>query len=197
MIVCSLPRCGATRFCLDLQESSGLPFVGELNPMYVDSCNDANVKQPYHETKFQPTYTQDTYLNAIVNPSDYVVLVNQSPHLYIDRADYVMLRKDMRDAFLSLANFFLLSRPYLRGDGVIQHLYLSFHSLYGVLLYLNKYQKPIVWYEDYYGIEGTKTETLDKHPHKKIIISQIDKLFAMNDTSLLLEQVRIKDEQTR
>lgn len=197
MIVCSLPRCGATKFCLDLEAKTNLPFVGELNPMYIDSCNDINVKQPYHETSFQPQYSQHTYLDALVNPDDHIVLVNQSPHLYVDRADYVMLRKNMHDAFISLANFFLLCRPYLRGDGVIQHLYISFHSLYGVLVYLNKYTKPVVWYEDYFGVEGTKTDTLDKHPHRSVIINQIDKMFSMNDTELLLDKVRAKYEQTR
>lgn len=197
MIVCSLPRCGATRFCLDLQESSGLPFIGELNPMYVDSYNDVNTKQPYHETLFQPTYDSETYLQALVDPSKCIVLVNQSPHLYIDRADYVMLRRNMRDAFISQANFFIVSRPYLKGEGILQHLYLSFQSLYGVLLYLNKYQKPIVWYEDYYGIEGTKTDALDQHPHKRVILRHIDKLLSMNNTQELLKQVQVNYEQNR
>lgn len=197
MIVCSLPRCGATKFCLDLEAKTNLPFVGELNPVYIDSCNEANTKQPYHETGFQPHYTKETYLDALVNPDKYIVLVNQSPHLLIDRADYVVLRKNMRDAFLSLANFFILSRPYLRGDGVIQHLYLSFHCLYGTLVYLNKYHKQVVWYEDYFGVQGTKTEAIDQHPHKKIIINQIDKLFSMNDANLLLDEVRAKYEQSR
>lgn len=162
--------------------------------MYVDSYNDKNTKQPYHETLFQPTYTPGTYLEALTNPSDYIVLVNQSPHLYIDRADHVMLRRNMRDAFLSQANFFIVSRPYLKGEGILQHLYLSFQSLYGVLLYLNKYPRPIVWYEDYYGIEGTKTDALDQHPHKRIILRHIDKLMSMNNTQELLKQVQIKHE---
>jgi hypothetical protein len=158
--------------------------------MYVDCYNDVNTKQPYHETQFQPTYTPETYLEALTNSSSYIVLVNQSPHLYVDRADYVMLRRNMRDAFLSQANFFIVSRPYLKGEGILQHLYLSFQSLYGVLLYLNKYPRPIVWYEDYYGIEGTKTDALDQHPHKRIILHHIDKMMSMNNTQELLRQVR-------
>lgn len=192
MIVCSLPRCGATKFCLDLEAKTGIPFIGEMNPLYMKSYGDDNTKQPHHETGFQPDYTDETYLDALVTPDKYIVLINQSPHLYIHQADTVLLRRNMRDAFVSLANFFIISRPYLRGDGIIQHLHLSFQSLYGVLVYLNKYTKPVVWYEDYFGIEGTKTDALDKHPHRNIIINQIDKLFYMNDTAVLLDMVRAR-----
>ncbi len=164
--------------------------------MYVDSYSDVNVKQPHHETKFQPTYTPETYLEALTNPSSCIVLVNQSPHLYVDRADYVMLRRNMRDALLSTANFLLLTMPYLRGEGVVQHLYLSFQSLYGVLLYLNKYNKSVVWYEDYYSVEGTSTAILDQHPHRTVIVKQIDKMLSMNDTLQLLKLAQNKYESS-
>ncbi len=195
MLVIAPPRCGATKICMDLSEKLGLPFIGELNPMYIDSCNEVNEKQKHHETFYQPTYAVDTYLNALTDHTKYVVLVNQSPHLMIHSADVVVLRKNMKNAFLSQANFFIKSRPYLNGEGVIQHLYLSFFSYYGMLCYLDKYEKAIVWYEDYFHREDTSISEIESHKHGKAILKYIDRMFKQNDAPEILERLSARHEQ--
>lgn len=176
MIICSLPRCGATKYGLDLQKQTGLEFIGELNPIYIDSYGD-RVKEQTHETSFQPLYSASKYNDIINHPEKYIILVNQSPHLVVHNSDIVMLRKNMKDAFISQANYFIKTRPYLKGEGIVQHLYLSFHSFLGVKTYLDYNKKDIVWYEDYYNISGTKAKHLDSHIHSKIIYKHIYSMF--------------------
>lgn len=176
MIVCSLPRCGATKFCLDLQESTGIEFIGELNPMYIDSFGDT-AKALNHETSFQPLYSSKKFYDILTNPQKYIILVNQSPHLAVHSSDYIILRKNMKDAFISQANFFIKSRPFLKGEAIIQHLYLSFHSLIGMKAYLENSSKDVIWYEDYFNLEGTNSEYLDNHVHSKVIYKHIDSMF--------------------
>ena len=77
MIVCSLPRCGATRFCLDLQEKSGLPFVGELHPIHIESDRKAQT----HETGFQTNFAPSDFADLLHDHSKHIVLVNQHSYL--------------------------------------------------------------------------------------------------------------------
>lgn len=194
MIVCSLPRCGATKYCLDLQHKTGLKFIGELNPIYIQEYGDT-VKREHHETNFQPNYTKEEYIEALCNHDKMIVLANQSPHLLVPQCDRVVLRKNMRNSFLSLANFFIKCRPYLKSAGIIQHLFLTFQSYYGVLCYLSRHEKPIVWYEDYFGINDTTTPLLDAYPFKRVIIDQIDGMFKSNDCNELLDNIRQRHEK--
>lgn len=186
MKVVALPRCGATRYCLDLQEKIGLEFIGELNPIYINEYGDTAKKQ-YHETGFQPNYSMEKYIEVLTNPSKYIALYNQSPHLVVHEADKIILRRNMLDAFISQANFFIKCRPYLKGEGILQHIFMSFQSFIGVLAYLKSSPKDIVWYEDYFGIVGTKTDYLDSHIHSKIIIKHTEALFNEKITELFEE----------
>lgn len=189
MIVCAMPRCGATAYCLDRSKETGLEFVGELNPIYIDSYGDS-AKQQHHETGFQPLYSAPKYCDVILNPDKYIVLINQSPHLAVHDSDVVMLRKNIDDMFLSQANFFVKCRPYLKGEGILQHLYLSFQSFVGVLAYLSHNTKDIVWYEDYFGISGTTTEHLDGHVHGKVIKKHIDSMANNPNVLSMFEKVK-------
>lgn len=186
MKVVALPRCGATRYCLDLQEETGLEFIGEVNPMYIYEYGDT-AKKEYHETKFQPNYSIEKYIDVLINPDKYIALYNQSPHLMIASSDIVLLRKNMHDAFISQANFFIKSRPYLKGEGILQHIFISYQSFVGVIAYLTKHTKKIVWYEDYYNISGTSSEYIDSHIHGKTITKYIDSLFNEKITKLFEE----------
>ena len=189
MIICSLPRCGATKYCLDLQDQTGLEFVGELNPIYISEYGDT-AKRDNHETGYQPLYSIEKYNSIISSPHKYIILVNQSPHLMVDRSEVVMLRRNMKDAFISQANFFVKCRPYLKGEGILQHLYMSFQSFYGVVSFLSQNSWPIVWYEDYFNLSGTKSDALDSHPHKKIIYTHIDNMFNIGKVQQLLDGLK-------
>jgi len=189
MIICSLPRCGATRYGLDLEEKTGLKFIGELNPIYINTYGDT-AKADQHETSFQPHYSIEEYCDIINNPERYIVLVNQSPHLVVHNSDIILLRNNMKNAFISQANFFIKCRPYLKGEGILQHLYMSFQSFFGVVSYLSKNPKDIVWYEDYFGMTDTKTDYIDSHPHSKIILKHINNMFDNQRILSVFEEVR-------
>lgn len=170
MIVCSLPRCGATSFCLDLQDQTGLKFIGELNPMYLYD----NRKAEAHETKCQLTFTPDQFADIVNNNDDCIALVNKAPHLSLAKCSYVILRRNMLDAFMSFANFLLKMYPDIDTKILINEVQFSIYDYYGLKAYIDRYPKDVIWYEDYFGIEGTKTELLDKHKHGRLIKKAIE-----------------------
>lgn len=168
MIVCSLPRCGATRFCLDLQDQTGLKFVGELHPAHIGNDRKARV----HETHYQTAFSSDQFAELIHDHEDHIVLFNQHSYLKVDQADYIILRRNMKDAYLSLANFLITMYPSIKPSGIIQHLYLMRNDHLALKAYLDKYPRKVVWYEDYYGKSGTSTPLLDKYADA--IVREID-----------------------
>ena len=191
MIVCAPPRCGATKYCLDLQEKTGLEFIGELNPIFIDSYKDGdgNKKAPLHETSFQPLFTKEQFVSYLTNSDKYIILCNQSPYLLVPQSDVVIMRRSLEDTLVSIANFYTKIMPYLNAEGLIQHLHIFYQSIYGLVSYLEVYDKPIVWYEDYFNISGTKTDTLDQHKHSRIIKRAIQSLINSNDAVELVEKL--------
>ena len=173
MIVCSLPRCGATKFCLDLQDKLGLEFVGELHPIHINNDRKALV----HETKFQTSFTKDQFADLLYNNDDNIVLINQHSYLLVKNAQCVIMRKNMRDASLSLADFLIKMYPGIKTAVIIQQLKIMHSDHLALTSYLDKYPKDIVWYEDYYGREGTSTPLLDKHIGRDLIIKEINEYY--------------------
>lgn len=170
MIVCSLPRCGGTKFCLDLQDKTGLKFVGEMHPNHIN--NDR--KSSTHETKHQTNFAPDMFADLLHDHSNNIVLINQHAYLLASRADVFILRRNMRDASLSLANYMLKVYPELKPNALRFSMNLIHNDHLALMSYLNKYEKEVVWYEDYYGISGTKTPLLDAYPGKDSIIKEIE-----------------------
>jgi hypothetical protein len=173
MIVCSLPRCGATRFCLDLQEKTSLPFVGELHPIHIESDRKAQT----HETGFQTNFTQDSFAELLQDHSEHIILVNQHSYLLANQASFFILRKNMRNAALSMANYLLKVYPELKPNAIRFNIGLMYNDYRALIAYLNKYQKEVIWYEDYYGIEDTHTPLLDSYPGRDSIIKEIDSYY--------------------
>ena len=176
MIVCSLPRCGATKFCLDLQEKTGLEFVGEIHPNHINNTR----KSSTHETEHQTNFTLDTFAEVLHDNSKKIVLVNQHAYLLAPYAHAFILRKNMRNASLSLANYMLKVYPELKPNALRFSMELIHNDHRALTAYLNKYPKEVIWYEDYYGIEDTKTPLLDKYPGKDSIIKEIDAYYGSN-----------------
>lgn len=170
MIVCSLPRCGGTRFCLDLQEKTGLQFVGEMHSVHI---NDDR-KMRTHETNHQTNFTSDSFAELLQDHSKNIVLVNQHSYLLAPYADAFILRRNMRDASLSLANYMLKAYPGIKVAALKFNIALMHNDHTAMMAYLNKYEKEVVWYEDYYGISGTKTPLLDAHIGRDFILKEID-----------------------
>lgn len=189
MLVCAPPRCGATKYCLDLEQSTGLTFVGELTPMYIADYGAENRKAAHHETLFQPDMTKAQFVSYLTDRDKYIVLCNQAPHLLVHSSDVVVLRKSLEDNLFSVANFFIKAMPYLTAEGIIQYLHLAYQSIYGLLTYLEVNDKPIIWYEDYFNISGTKTNFLDEHKHSRIIKRTIHSLLKSNDAVEIVETI--------
>lgn len=173
MIVCSIPRCGATAFCLDLQDQTGIPFVGELNPLYMFE----NKKAEYHETKHQQDFTPNSFADLLYDNKNSIVMINKSSYLLANRADYVILRRNMMDAFMSYANFMLKIHPYIDTRVLIQELKITASDYAGLKSYIDKYVCNIVWYEDYFGMSGTQTPILDSHKHALVIKKAVQDVF--------------------
>ena len=170
MIVCSLPRCGGTKYCLDLQEKTGLQFVGEMHAVHIGSDR----KMHTHETNYQTNFTPDSFAELLQDHSKNIVLVNQHSYLLAPYADAFILRRNMRDASLSLANYMLKAYPGIKVAALKFNIALMHNDHAAMIAYLNKYQKEVVWYEDYYGISGTKTPLLDSYLGRDSILKEID-----------------------
>ena len=170
MIVCSLPRCGATKFCLDLQAKTNLKFVGEMHPVHIEN----NVKALTHETNFQTNFTRDSFADILHDHSKHIVLVNQHSYLLANQADVFILRRNMRDAALSLVNYLFKVYPNLKPNGIRFNIGLMYNDYVALTSYLDKYQKEVVWYEDYFNMKPVNTTFLDSYPGRDSIIKQID-----------------------
>jgi hypothetical protein len=173
MIVCSLPRCGATRFCLDLEEKTKLKFAGEIHPIHIGN----NRKSETHETGYQTNFTEDSFAEILQDHSEHIVLVNQHSYLLANQASAFILRRNMRNATFSMANYLLKVYPKLKPNAIRFNIGLMYNDYRALLAYLNKYDKEVVWYEDYYGIEDTTTPLLDSYPGKDSIIKEIDSYY--------------------
>ena len=169
MIVCSLPRCGATKFCIDLESKLQLKFIGELHPVHLNNTRKADV----HETHYQPLLTPELFADILNNNDDYIVLVNQHSYLLLPQASYVVLRRDMKQAALSLANFLIKMYPGIKPAGIIHQLELMRHDYTAIMAYIDKYPKDVIWYEDYYGLYETQTPLLDEYKAKDLILKEI------------------------
>jgi len=170
MIVCSLPRCGATKFCLDLERDTKIKFVGELNPIHINN----STKQTHHETNFQPSFTPSEFATYLHNHKGYIVLVNVNSYMLLPEASFVMLRKNMRNAALSYANFLIKMYPGIKPAAILHQIQIMRLDQIGIVSYLKSYPKPIVWYEEYYGDIKSETPLLNKYRNKDLIIKGIN-----------------------
>ena len=176
MIIVSIPRCGATRYCLDLQTQTGLNFVGEINPDHIGSV----LKSQMHETGYQPNFSYDYFVEILHNSQDKILLVNRGGYLLANVCDKIILRKNMVNAFMSFANFLIKMYPKIDTRVLMQEINISISDYKVLKSYINKYPKDVIWYEDYYGIEDTSTPLLDQHRHSKIIKRAIKNAFETN-----------------
>ena len=177
MLVCSLPRCGATGFCLDLEAAIRLPFAGELHPIHIGSDRKSIV----HETKYQPNFKEEQFADLLHDNSNHIVLVNQHPYLVINRADVVVLRRNMKDASYSLVKFLIAMYPSIKPGVIVHQLKLMHYDHIALMSYLNKYPKDIVWYEDYYNRTGTDMSAIEAYRGKENIIKEIETYYGSSN----------------
>lgn len=175
MIVAALRRTGATKYCLDRAEELGIPFVGEINPAYLQGVIpvDSNMKALQHETKFQPALNHQTFYDPLINKDDYVSLVNVYPALVLPIADKIMLRKNAKRGFYSLANILIKAIPLDTESQVIANVYQEIFSMNAIVTYLEHHKKEVIWYENYFGDLPSHTPILNERPALKATLDGI------------------------
>lgn len=182
MLIAGLRRTGATKYCLDRSEELGIPFVGELNPTFLQGVipGESNAKTMAHETNYQPPLTSETLFEPLINKDKYVSLVNVYPSLVLPIADKIMLRRDTRKGFYSLANILLKVIPIDTNANVVANIQQEIFSLNAIVTYLENYEKDVVWYEDYFGDLPSNTPVLDQSGLRPILDGIINHLYAQN-----------------
>lgn len=167
MIVLTLPRCGATKYCLDMAEKTGLPFVGEMTPNFITDFNPylAEMKKEFHETHHDSSISVDDFINVIENPDNYIIQVNDAQHFLLPKADVFLLRKDVNNIMFSFAN--LVAKAYKTPDAM-NYIMPWINSLLNptrlIYTYVHKKNITPVWYEDYFDNYPCSTPELDSLP---------------------------------
>lgn len=153
MIVATHARSGATKFCIDLAARESKKFIGEytpshLNPLYESELTSSS-KNFVHETKFQPPISEQDF-NDIEKSKD-IYMVNKAAYLILDKADFIILRKDILQSIYSFID--LLLRPSrgsgLSIDAVVLYARLVFDDTLGLVTRCEG-RKDILWFEDLY-----------------------------------------------
>lgn len=157
MIVATFPRTGATKFCVDLAKKHNLPFVGELSPMYSPEIGENGYydKKSKHEvSNCQPQPSLEMFTKYL-DTKDCVKQVNRSAYLVVDKASYILLRKDFQHCAESLVNtIHKASRP---GTEKIFPIIIAtlFKEIFGEVAALTAWciehpERKITWFEDYF-----------------------------------------------
>lgn len=194
MLVAAVGRSGATRYCMDQAERLGIPFIGEITPVFIEGFSKSNAKELSHETGYAPKIPSEVFFDALVNKDKYVSLVNSSWHLVLPIADVLVLRKNIRHCFTSMANYLIKIRETVPGHGIPNthiHLYMMnmFQSLYATVTYLERNEIPIVWYESYFN-KPHIAEYLEKSDDRYTIEQMIDNMLDLNDLLPRFERLK-------
>ena len=176
MLVVSLPRSGATKYCMDLAEQTGLRFVGDMNPGNIIEYGAwwAKIKQNAHETKHDQSISVADYLDVIDNKQNYIILANTGNHLLLPMADKIILRRNLVNTFRSVCNYWLKMTPEMTMttllDLTVNPLVANTKLIYE---YIKKDSSNVVWYEDYFNNFPCNTPALDNHPNKDMIYNHV------------------------
>lgn len=157
MKIISLPRSGATQYCMDLASSYGLTFRGELRK---DMCSEygdyATIKSLHHESGYlcQPVYhTVSEYLEALKDPNS-LWLVNDHNDVssHLPEAAGVMLRKRYMDSFYSLAMLFDAQVKHVERPAYWVNNWDCYVANLSVILdwIIANPETPVLWYENYF-----------------------------------------------
>lgn len=185
MIVVAIPRSGATRICMDLAEKHNIKFLGEMSPRNMSSQLRLR-KDLTHETKFEIKVTPEEYCKSVERDPNYVYLANYpGSNLLTSDADYVVMRKDLKNSLFSWVNYVIkggkLTTTDIEVDATARlkcffMLDMILDNTYGIVTYCLNNAKEIIWYEDYFPDMDTKYNLIPDNWRKKI-----DKTFEQYD----------------
>jgi hypothetical protein len=173
MIVVAIPRSGATRICMDLAEKHNIKFLGEMSPRNLE--NELRLRKDLtHETKFEIKVTPEEYCKSIERDPNYICLANYpGANLLTSDADYVVMRKNLKDCLYSWLNYVIKGGRLNGNDGVAKieaffMLKMLLDTAYGVITYCLHNDKEIIWYEDYFPGMDTRYSHIPDNWLKKL-----------------------------
>lgn len=154
MIVVAELRSGGTKFCMDLSEKTGMPFIGEPSGENLHGYHyDDTFKAAYHETKFQPKLSFSDMFD-----DNNIVLANKFVIPYLRDASYLILRKSFVDGVLSLCNIKKRIFGYFDLFTMTSH----FETRYAIISFALEYDRDVLWYEDFDYAKPVNVSHLDK-----------------------------------
>ena len=156
MIVATFPRTGATKFCVDLAKKHNMPFVGELTPAYspevgANGYPDKKTKHEVPNCQPQPTLQMFT---KYMDTKDCVKQVNRYAYLVVDKADYILLRRDFYHVAESLIGV-LTSHGLGREGNIPLFMAVMVQEIFCETAALTAWcvehpERKITWFEDYF-----------------------------------------------
>jgi hypothetical protein len=167
MYALATQRSGGTAFCLNYAFEHNIEYGGELTLPFVNPGTPTtenpfvNLKQLYHETGIQPTYTMDEFLtnmSELKNPSK-IFLVTVPLGIYlIEDADFLISRKNIKNISASFVNYTLKISPEVgQIDGYVD-ISQAFNRSTGdlkalavMLQHCKNTGKQMTWYEDHFN----------------------------------------------
>ena len=173
MIVVAIPRSGATRICMDLAERHNIKFLGEMSPRNMNDKLRLR-KDLTHETRFEIKVTPEEYCKSIERDPDYIGLCNYpGSNLLTADADYVVMRKDLKNCLYSWLNYVIKGGRLHSNDGVAKveaffMLKMVLDTAYGIITYCLHNDKEIIWYEDYFPNMNTQYKLIPDNWHKTL-----------------------------
>jgi hypothetical protein len=176
MLVVSMPRSGGTKFCMNLSEELGLPYVGDMNPMNIKEfgASWAKIKQSHHEVEHDQSISMKNYMLAIQNMDNCVMLCNNSNHLMLPRADKFFLRINFGNSIRSLANYWLKISPKI-DEGMLLQTIIIPTIMNGKLVYeyIRRNECDVTWYEHYFNDKPCVTPLLDNNSYLKKMVEEL------------------------
>ncbi len=208
MYVVSTARSNSTEFCLKYSFDNNKQFMGELtyainNPLKPDAIGApfVNIKQEFHETGIQPTYTIPNLVTNWSNISDpntlsLIRVVDNMP-LY-DNAAFLITRKNIREQLLSMVNYRLKVFVGITGSSIITVNTFNMMNLCSVLMthvcvllqYAKVYSREITWTEDF-STPSTLYPYIDAWENKTEFLILLDRQLAKIDFASFNNQIII------
>lgn len=202
MIVAAWGRSGGTKFCMDLSEKTGLPFIGEMHPGCITELGAmrANGKKKNHETNHDQEYNVSQHIQYAKDPDSVIILANDMHWSILPRADYFLFRKNIRNSMLSLGNLAIKSINHFNLDrsptsvfeAVIYECRAMFMANYVSIHYALQNKINLTWYEDYFNNKPTLTPHLNEFQLKDQYIRHCDSLINQYNVEDLLQQLQTK-----
>lgn len=177
MIVISPPRSGGTKFCQDLEDITGYEFVGELatNSIIEFGAPWAKAKLNTHEINNDESLTLSRYIDILDNQKDKIILCNIASHWMLPHASHHLTRKNKRNIFTSVTNYWLKMWKGHLPPGFEKNILAGVHRNMVIQdAWIEHKGIEPVYYETYFNNHAHLHPQLDQYDKKDEIFKWID-----------------------